>query len=346
MPACLQGLLRFRLYETLGDGSETAATMRLEFEIDEHRRLIHSTCGQLASQVNLVSKSKPVPIADARHAVSPSAAAASQQSIFLADVTDDLEFERQELRHHLTNLGHRVLPDQDEFFDSSSEECEQKLTECLENSDAYVQLLSDVSGRVLRRIDTTYAEFQYKKATNQGLRIYQWRSKKIARSDSFNNVWTEKYQDLLFGKDVNAMNLEEFKSFLDRKLRGIPTNQNKQPGILIRYDDAERSGIANLQQSLNDQGFMTQLFRFSEAVGEMIQDSSAVLTYCNDETPSVRKAIWEMRDICFGSGKPVLPCLYMVPPPADRIPPAGFDGMFATTSLDDFVSRLKTQKPR
>ena len=77
-----------------------------------------------------------------------------------------------------------------------------------------------------------------------------------------------------------------------------------------------------------------------------MQDTRGMLTYCKDESPSVRKAIWEMQKICFGSGKQVLPCLYLVPPPEDRIPPASFDGLLATTKLEDFVAALKRSKPR
>lgn len=342
LPQELQGLLRFKLYKSLDNESERAGTMRLEFEYDSDERLIHETCAQLAEQI------KSIALTCNRRPAGVGGDNSSQLNVFLADATDDLVHRRQELRHQITDLGHRVLPDADKYFDYSSDDYEQKLESCLEDSDVFVQVLGGSSGRIVRDINATYSEYQYQKASELGLPIHQWRSKDISIEDELPSVLTETYKKMLFGEHVVAMNFEMFKSFLQRSLvkNKREVESPNQLGVVIRYDERERSEVAELQKSLISKGLRTQLFNFSETIGELIQESCALLTYCKDVTPNVRKAIWDMQKLCFGSGKPVFPCLYMVPPPANRIPPGGFDGMYATTSLDDFVTALKKQKPR
>ena len=339
LPNALRGLLRFQLFTST---EKEAPRGRLEFEFEDHKRQIWDCCVNLSYQISSLVRA-----ASQNSSVENQVTQEDPLNVFLADVTDDLAYERQELRDHLNRLGYRVFPDVEEFFDSSSEESEQRLDECLEKSDAFVQLLSGASGRVLRRINTTYPEFQYQKAMESSLSIHQWRSDEIKHGAKLKNVVSPTYQELLFGSDVIAMNFEAYKSSLERSLTSVRTSSvSDQPGVVVRYDEAHHNEIANLQKTLNQQGLRTQLFRFNETIGNLLQKSCGMLTYCKDESPSVRDAIWEMQELCFGSSTSVLPCLYMVPPPEERVPPASFEGMLATTSLDDFITALKKQKPR
>ena len=272
LPTALRRLLRFKMFKHQG-----AATPRLQFAFEDDRRLIFDACVNLSNQIaELVRRSEAARIQvpenqknemegrferEERLIATP---VENSKKVFLADVTDDLAFERGELRAHLKRLGYCVLPDGDEFFDSTSEECIAMLEKHLGESDAFIQLLSGISGRVLNRVGTTYPEFQFSKASDLGVPVYQWRSKNIQFGDALRNAVTETYKDILFGRDVVAMNFEAYKSHLEKSLVLIRANSNEseQPGVLVRYDDAQRREVAELQETLNRRGMKTGAVSF------------------------------------------------------------------------------------
>ena len=90
-------------------------------------------------------------------------------TLFLAEVTENLEEYRQEvkryLEQHLKQQGVRILPDKTYAFATLQQSLDQDLSEC----SLFVQLLSDKTDQL------NYAQFQYERAQIASLPILQWR---------------------------------------------------------------------------------------------------------------------------------------------------------------------------
>jgi hypothetical protein len=135
--------------------------------------------------------------------------------VYLAEPTDDLEREYESVRDSLAAAGADVFPwrshdarDADSFAKAMQSD--------LSRSIAFVQLLSEVPGRRLpAKSSVRIPAFQYSVAAAAKLPILQWR-KPISRVDV-----EPAHEALLFGPDVLAGPLEEFKNELISRLKAL-----------------------------------------------------------------------------------------------------------------------------
>jgi len=129
----------------------------------------------------------------------------NRPAVFLAEVTDDLVIQRDEVKRYLNQAGLRVLPETPLYF-SEPEAFQQAVERDLEGCKIFVQLLSNLSGRRLPG-QPSYIHLQYEKAMKEGKYILQWRSNLL----SMDTVVDEDHRRLLEGETVLAVSLEEFK---------------------------------------------------------------------------------------------------------------------------------------
>ncbi|MDM8569403.1 hypothetical protein QUF50_07850 [Thiotrichales bacterium HSG1] len=127
----------------------------------------------------------------------------SQYTVFLAEVSDDLEKQRDEVKRFLEQQGVQILPNQTYSFANIQKSIEQDLGEC----NLFVQLLSD-------KIDKYFPEFQYECANTEKIPILQWHPPTL----DLNSISDLKRKNLLSKHTVIADNLAEFKEHIIDKL--------------------------------------------------------------------------------------------------------------------------------
>jgi len=128
----------------------------------------------------------------------------SEKTIFLAEVTQDLEEQRQDIKRYLEQQGLQILPNKKYSFPNIQQDLDEDLTK----SNLFVQLLSDQNTH-------TYPQFQYERAKNADLPILQWRSPTL---DLSTIVDDPSYSQLLESSSVIAIGFVEFQAMIIKKL--------------------------------------------------------------------------------------------------------------------------------
>jgi hypothetical protein len=150
-----------------------------------------------------------------RRAESRSAAPAppvSNGSVFLAEVTDDLDEQRNNVRRYLDQAGIAVLPKSG--FSFHPEAFRQTVREGLSAADLFVQLLSAVPGKRPPDLPEGYAKCQLQLALLLGKPVLQWRSPMLDISTVGDSV----QRTLLDAPTVRAEGIEDFKREIRRRL--------------------------------------------------------------------------------------------------------------------------------
>jgi hypothetical protein len=138
--------------------------------------------------------------------------ATSSPTLFLAEVTADLETQRNEVKRYFDQQGVRILPDKVYPFTK----IQQYLDQDLKNSQFFIQLLSNQMGN-------GYPQFQHERALATQLPIFQWRDSLLDPA----TVTDPDYRALLESSTVIASNLVEFQTYILNQLK--PKRENTPP---------------------------------------------------------------------------------------------------------------------
>ena len=136
----------------------------------------------------------------------PSDAVAVKPAVFLAEVTDDLELLRDELKSYLLQAGLTVLS-KAWYTHEDLTAYQEAIEKDLKDSRLFVQLLSAVAGRKPPGWPQGYASVQYMRAKQLGMPILQWRSRELDLA----SVKDPGHLALLESENVIATGIEEFK---------------------------------------------------------------------------------------------------------------------------------------
>lgn len=128
----------------------------------------------------------------------------SEYSIFLAEVSDDLYFQRDELKRNLELQGLQVLPNKFYAF-NTKEELKNTIDSDLQKSVLFVQLLSAIAPQ--RPPGMSTPQLQYDCAKELGLPILQWRNRKL----KLNEITDLTHRKLLTASTVMAVSMVEFQ---------------------------------------------------------------------------------------------------------------------------------------
>jgi hypothetical protein len=125
--------------------------------------------------------------------------------VFLAQVTDDLEGDRNNVKRYLNQLDVRVLPDTWYSLDPAKfrEAVGRDLAEC----DLFVQMLSNFAGKKPTDLPQGYVMLQLEMARAANKSILQWRSPSLDIAAIEDND----HKTLIESNTVRAEGLEDFK---------------------------------------------------------------------------------------------------------------------------------------
>jgi len=185
------------------------------------------------------------------------------KTILLAQVTNDLYDERDQVFAYLRQYGVQILPDGD--YLQGGAEFAKAVSDDLERADLFVQLLGpyrsnrspdlkDKAGEL-----TSYAQFQYAAAKQRAIPVLQWR-----RPDLDVAAVGHWDKPLLAGPDVLAMGLQEFvKEILKTLKRAMAAAAAAAAAASL--SSATTSEFLFINADLNDKELAEQLL---EAFGQ------------------------------------------------------------------------------
>jgi hypothetical protein len=196
---------------------------------------------------------KQLKLAEPRSAVSMHA---SNGAVFLAEVTDDLDEQRNNVKRYLDQAGIAVFPKQACSLEPNA--FRQAVTEGLSQGDLFVQLLSAVPGKRPPDLPEGYVKCQLQLALSLGKPVLQWRNPTLDLSSVQDSV----QRQLLDAATVRAEGIEDFKREIRRRLderriqapRPVPT----EAFVFVDMDSTDRLLAEQLSEILfrNGAGYM------------------------------------------------------------------------------------------
>jgi len=142
-------------------------------------------------------------------------------TVFLAEVTDDLFLEREEVKRYLESQGVQVLPKKVYFFPTQAE-LEQAIDADLKQSVLFVQLLSALHPQRPAGMSTPLVQYHHAKNSDLELPILQWKSRDLDTKTIAN---TEQ-RALLMGSTVMAIGLVELQQTIIQALKKLAEKQH------------------------------------------------------------------------------------------------------------------------
>jgi len=173
----------------------------------------------------------------------PQVTAVEPVTVFLAEVTDDLEARREEVKRGLEQQGIQILPNKVYSFANIQQAIDEDLQQCR----LFIQLLSDKTGN-------NYPQFQYERAQDAQMAILQWREPNLAIA----NIADSNHRQLLEGSKVIACGLVEFQTHIINQLK-----KQQQPTI----EALEGDSLVFINAAPEDMGLAYQVRDILDAHG-------------------------------------------------------------------------------
>jgi hypothetical protein len=171
------------------------------------------------------------------------ARATNPNTVLLAQTTDDLDEDREQVRRYLHQYGLTVLPDR--IYPQGGLEFAAAFRSDIKKASLFVHLLGPLPSRQPPDLPGSYGQFQYQTAKAAGLRTLLWR-----RPDFDFTAVAHHDRSLLSEPTVLAMGLEAFKAEIVRSSQPQPAPDNRlkaDPFVFINADSAD----INLASALN-----------------------------------------------------------------------------------------------
>jgi hypothetical protein len=172
-------------------------------------------------------------------------------AVFLAQVTDDLDTHRSEVRRFLRQAGINVLPTSD--YRQGREEFEKSFNEDIAKSILFVQLLGSNVGKMPSDVPEGFAWLQYTLAKSKSLPILQWRDPKLDLS----TVSLAKQKDLLNLQTVQRLRFEDFRKHVAKEFARLsePLSSRVPPSdhqtIFINANTVDRETVDHIKKHLD-----------------------------------------------------------------------------------------------
>lgn len=188
--------------------------------------------------------------------------------VLLAQTTDELEFEREQVKSYLSQMNVRVLPETD--YPQGGQQFKQRFTDDLAKVDLFVQLLGRAAGRKPPDLPEGYVQTQFSLATKARKPMLLWRHPELDAE----NIPDPVQRELLTADSVVASGLESFKSEIVRSLEALAAPRPKTTPSLV-YIGAERVDLPvarELAETLKTQEYPVVLPTFEGSSEEIRKD--------------------------------------------------------------------------
>ncbi len=156
------------------------------------------------------------------------------RAIFLAQVTDDLDEEREQVRRYVEQYGVKVLPEG--VYAQGGVDFANALEADLARADAFVQLLSRTHAKRPPDMPLGYDRMQFERAVARSLPIMQW----LRPDTDPAGVADREHAKLLSGENVMRIGLEAFKADIVKRIgKPPPPPPSGEQFIFINADGSD-----------------------------------------------------------------------------------------------------------
>ena len=198
----------------------------------------------------------------------------SKESIFLADVTDDLEDKRQEIERYLIDFGYEVYPKYD--YSLSADEFKKTTRDDIKKCKLFIQLIGKIKGKRPVDLEEGYIKAQFDIAKDEKIEILQWSDNNLDIKDIEDTIQKE----LLSSEFLIKTNLQDFKKRIISKLNDLEKKEVKVKQI----DSCKKMQDVFINAVKEDKNIAEQIM-------EVLSKNCFAETLPYDEDISVREII-------------------------------------------------------
>lgn len=213
----------------------------------------------------------------ARAAAAPPLPAEPKATVFLAEVTDDLDPRREQVRRYLEQAQLRVLPARRHLEGQAFRDA---LEQALGQSTLFIQLLGAYPGRRPPDIPQGYARLQLERAQALKLPILQWHDPTL----KLDQVGSQEQRELLGAVSVYAEPLESFKQrIVQQALPPPPLPPVVRAGAPVVFINTERRDrtLAETIRDRVDARLLAALPVSEGTAAEVREDLEHKLVHCD-----------------------------------------------------------------
>lgn len=250
---------------------------------------------------------------------------AESPTIFLAEVTDDLDTRSSALRTYFEQAGLRVLPAS--LYPRDRDGFSAALDADLASSTVFVQLLSALPGKRPPDLPQGYVRLQYERAAAAGLAVVQWRAPQLDPA----TVEDEAQRGLLELETVMAVSVDELQREVVRLATVEPETAIAQPADGLVFVNVEAGDIEIAQplcEALEARGLSCVLPLAGGSPAEVRADLEQNLMFCDalvivygSISPRwVRDQLLLLRKIAWKRETPIKALAVYEGPPQDKEP--------------------------
>jgi hypothetical protein len=234
-------------------------------QIEDLARDLRDQCRSMRGDPVGRNVTVPVPAAPAAYAT-----ASAANAVLLAEVTDDLELKRAEVKRYLEQQGVPVLPET--TYPLGSAEFGAAFEADLNRAKLFVQLLGPIAGKRPPDIPDGYGWLQLEGARRRSLPIVQWRSPEL----DLDSIEWPRHRELLELETVQATSLESFKKAIVVAFEPPPPSPEPRhtgadrPLVFLNTESRHRYIASEIRGAIGDRAVWTEpLF---EGPAEMVRE--------------------------------------------------------------------------
>ena len=250
-PPPLQEHHRMTFWRALSPSSSTAIPLSLGLDPAVFQQRIHDLAEQMRNQLLVLRRASslgaPTASLGAAQRGGPHVRPVTYyRRVLLAQVTEDLEDERDQLRRYLEQFGVAVMPTG--TYPQGGDAFKAAFEADLSKAGLFVQLLSKQAGRAPPDLAEGYTRFQWSTAAQQKIEqkieIVQWRRPELDPA----SVSNAQHRELLEAETVVAAGLEAFKAEVLRRAAPAPGKGLSPPSLVFIDADRDDTEIARALQ--------------------------------------------------------------------------------------------------
>ena len=185
--------------------------------------------------------------------------------VFLAEVTDDLDDQGEEVRRYLLQAGLAVVPE--DIYPRDPAAFRALADRDLAHATLFVQLLGGLAGKRLLGASQTIVGLQHECAVDRGVPVLQWH----ARGLDLASVPHPDHRARLEGPSVIATDLQEFKSLVVQKVRELTA---PKPAAPRADNDADTLVFVNAEEADLDLAKRIGSLLFRHGIGYVLPNRS------------------------------------------------------------------------
>ena len=242
--------------------------------VEALRRLGHAATSHDAS-----AAAPPTSGASMNGFVEPQTGFQHQSTVYLAQVTDDLDIERNNVRRFLEQAGLRVVPRGWYSLDAAT--FRRSAAADIATADLFVQLLSGVTGKRPPDLTEGYAKCQLQLALDASKPVLQWRGFSLDPA----TVEDEAQRTMLESPTVRAEGIEDFKEAVRHRIDELrqppPKKSSSQAFVFVDMDSSDRPLAEKVCDILDRNGAGYVLPAQTDDPGEYRRDLEENFASCN-----------------------------------------------------------------